>query len=1436
MLRMKIRPNFLFWLVFVFGLGCVESQAQIMRLYQQGSQSNRIAVGVGDQVNIEVFADLKGVESAGISFYISVPADAFQVVDQEPTNVGVQPFVRGSLFSGATPGPNLLLPETDPAAQTFVGQQLEYSMILGGGADRVRTGAGVVATFSLTCVKPIENGRITIDDNAVRETRLVLSDGINEKRFQTTMGMEISVTGIQLRDIPDVVLRPETADSLSIGSLNSYLINTSVPVDSLRWSYEPADFDSLDIQIDPETKWVTITPVEGWIGRRQITWTATEPVARVPGLPPLSASEVSTVIVNNPPQFTIVADSNGVKRDTIRFREDVHPFMEGIDTTNPLRAFRWVDLDNIVVDPDIIDPQDELVFAGQTYGQFTLSDVRGLVESETHELLVWSKAEYSGIDSLKIVVRDGLRGGEDSLRVIIEVEGENDPPKFTLESPNPKITRGGSKTYLLEEIIEDPDTPLEDLVFSWVDDPGGHFSVDTTHAEVGVQVTVKGTADFAGDGRVTFRIEDPEDPITLMDQILLFFQARESLPPDIFPSDTKIDLSPGQPGVEENLDDFVNDPDNTPDQLAWLLPPKTYQSNIGIDADRNVDVAAPLEFIGYEEVILTVTDPDNQSDFLKLRIYSSDGDPVTGGIPDLIMDRGEANREIDLDNYYHDSDNLDEEMFWEVLRTYDQNNLEIQVDQITHLVTFFVPDNAAFKTETVVFRVTSPEGTSAADTMLVTIVTGGGGPDVGGFTIRPFPIDMQVPVERYTTVIDLDDFVVPPDETITWSVAVLAGGNSIPAVADDNVLKIYGVQSGVDTLQFTAQDTLGRVGTATAVVRVFGESEVLNLLSIPDIQFIAGQTATSDTLFKYIEDREAHPDSVVQWSLETIGPQRSIFVQVRPDNTLFAVAPDTGTAEVALIARDIALGVTGRDTIRVIALDPSLGNKTLKDFPPVIFVSGEGDSSITLNDYLPDEFLTSGEESLQVRWTVAGQEITQPIIETEVPHKLLLKGVGAQIGIDTLTFVADVGGGFRAVGLMEVTVVEPVDETTLDLQVVPNPTNPLYIDLFVTARRELLGSPNVIRSFDASDSTVSVRQIEDELEERGVLVWTGSVRLPTRASGTVLFQAQAFTALGTDVKDTASVSFTTSIAGKPLAIDHRGVVLELPPDALPGEIAVLLQVGSPSEAAGAAKAVGYEGELELLETVDILPAGRQLMRAGGLTLSGKTESQDGVYRLRSGRWEFLGRTGSGIAIERFGRYGLLRDSQPPGLQIAAEPGVKGGGLSVWIEDGGSGIGPEGVDLLLDGLKVDSSFEAGWLEWQPPFGLKNGRHHLEVRARDRSGNQVSKELYFSLDRSALPLSTELGRNFPNPFNPETTIPFALSPNPAGQTGEIGVQLVIFNISGQLVRQLLDERMFPGQHQVLWDGRDATGEKVGSGIYIYRLLTPNAVQSRRMTLLK
>ena len=65
--------------------------------------------------------------------------------------------------------------------------------------------------------------------------------------------------------------------------------------------------------------------------------------------------------------------------------------------------------------------------------------------------------------------------------------------------------------------------------------------------------------------------------------------------------------------------------------------------------------------------------------------------------------------------------------------------------------------------------------------------------------------------------------------------------------------------------------------------------------------------------------------------------------------------------------------------------------------------------------------------------------------------------------------------------------------------------------------------------------------------------------------------------------------------------------------------------------------------------------------------------------------------------------------------------------------------------------------------------------------------------------------------PNPFNPETSISFEL---PA----QSQVRLEIFDVVGQQVRTLVADALSAGPHQVLWNGRDDAGAKVGSGIYI------------------
>lgn len=85
------------------------------------------------------------------------------------------------------------------------------------------------------------------------------------------------------------------------------------------------------------------------------------------------------------------------------------------------------------------------------------------------------------------------------------------------------------------------------------------------------------------------------------------------------------------------------------------------------------------------------------------------------------------------------------------------------------------------------------------------------------------------------------------------------------------------------------------------------------------------------------------------------------------------------------------------------------------------------------------------------------------------------------------------------------------------------------------------------------------------------------------------------------------------------------------------------------------------------------------------------------------------------------------------------------------------------------------------------------------------------------------------NYPNPFNPETTIPFSLA-----KTGD--ATLRIFNIAGQQVATLIDGKQVQGYHVVRWNGRDDAGVTLASGIYFARLDAGSFSQTRKLILLK
>lgn len=95
--------------------------------------------------------------------------------------------------------------------------------------------------------------------------------------------------------------------------------------------------------------------------------------------------------------------------------------------------------------------------------------------------------------------------------------------------------------------------------------------------------------------------------------------------------------------------------------------------------------------------------------------------------------------------------------------------------------------------------------------------------------------------------------------------------------------------------------------------------------------------------------------------------------------------------------------------------------------------------------------------------------------------------------------------------------------------------------------------------------------------------------------------------------------------------------------------------------------------------------------------------------------------------------------------------------------------------------------------------------------------------------ALPEEFALDQNYPNPFNPTTTIGYSIK-------NQGHVQLNIYNIRGQLIRQLVNEIQFAGHYDIVWNGKDENGIRVPSGTYVYVLQTEAFKDSKKMVLMK
>jgi len=123
----------------------------------------------------------------------------------------------------------------------------------------------------------------------------------------------------------------------------------------------------------------------------------------------------------------------------------------------------------------------------------------------------------------------------------------------------------------------------------------------------------------------------------------------------------------------------------------------------------------------------------------------------------------------------------------------------------------------------------------------------------------------------------------------------------------------------------------------------------------------------------------------------------------------------------------------------------------------------------------------------------------------------------------------------------------------------------------------------------------------------------------------------------------------------------------------------------------------------------------------------------------------------------------------------------------------------------------------------------GEDAIEITGASTSVNLHVQPTLDDADVFALPIVTSLKTNYPNPFNPSTTIAFEMA-------SEGYVSIDVFNVKGQKVKSLANDVYRAGRHNVVWNGEDASGRAVGSGVYFYRMTAQGYISVQKMLMMK
>jgi hypothetical protein len=238
------------------------------------------------------------------------------------------------------------------------------------------------------------------------------------------------------------------------------------------------------------------------------------------------------------------------------------------------------------------------------------------------------------------------------------------------------------------------------------------------------------------------------------------------------------------------------------------------------------------------------------------------------------------------------------------------------------------------------------------------------------------------------------------------------------------------------------------------------------------------------------------------------------------------------------------------------------------------------------------------------------------------------------------------------------------------------------------------------------------------------------------------------------------------------------------------------------------------------EVVDLMIAGAK-RSFGGLCFNGSCQMMDEYGS--TGQTEYKCWTIFGDPTLR------VRTNTPTAMSVTHDDQIMLAATSFTVNaEAGALVGLSNAGAYLGSAIAD----AGGVAIVPITGsLPDGEITVTVSSFNRFTyiGQVDVLVDLTPVEGAAPAAIALGQNHPNPFNPKTTIGFALPE-------ATRVALDVYSASGQHVARLQDGFLPAGQQQVVWNGTDDAGRAVGSGVYFYRLQAGAWSETKKMLLLK